>query len=298
MRTSNFLACAAFGLTLASALTTNTAGPASAEAVAATPQLTRSTDPIGPVAPTEVRRPAGTIGPRGYPRAAISSSKWGVISRNTEGSPSAFYRGGPYGRSLPTNASATVPPPYGIGSLGIIVGYGSSIPPTRSTEKIDFGNETDFAGIPLRNINVLKYWIFAGTDNITNVSLPLISIEADPRLPTVSYTSLNYLPDTSVSPSAPAVKVANTWQQYDASAAGSKWYVSSGTLAGLIGCGIGAPCSFNELKAKLPNAVISLSLGISKGRDNAFVGAVDGLQVNNTVYDFEPFGVRRTIPRP
>jgi hypothetical protein len=34
------------------------------------------------------------------------------------------------------------------------------------------------------------------------------------------------------------------------------------------------------------------------GRNAIFAGAVDGLQINRTVYDFEPFGVRRRIPRP
>jgi hypothetical protein len=36
---------------------------------------------------------------------------------------------------------------------------------------------------------------------------------------------------------------------------------------------------------------------ISKGRDNAFRGAVDALRVNNVQYDFEPLGViRGTAP--
>jgi hypothetical protein len=29
----------------------------------------------------------------------------------------------------------------------------------------------------------------------------------------------------------------------------------------------------------------------SKGRDHAFSGAVDGLTLNDTTYDFEPYGV-------
>ena len=40
----------------------------------------------------------------------------------------------------------------------------------------------------------------------------------------------------------------------------------------------------------MPDATI-LSAQITKGRDYAFTGAVDALQINNTVYDFEPFGV-------
>jgi hypothetical protein len=37
--------------------------------------------------------------------------------------------------------------------------------------------------------------------------------------------------------------------------------------------------------------VISFSVQISKGRDFAFSGMVDGLRINDTLYDFEPFGV-------
>ena len=39
------------------------------------------------------------------------------------------------------------------------------------------------------------------------------------------------------------------------------------------------------------DAVISFSVQISKGRDFAFSGMVDGLRINDTLYDFEPFGV-------
>ncbi|HEY0537748.1 MAG TPA: hypothetical protein VGD53_05240 [Actinoallomurus sp.] len=90
----------------------------------------------------------------------------------------------------------------------------------------------------------------------------------------------------------------NTWQQFDAGGAGSAWFPTSGTLQAATGCTFVAPCSFDVLKSKLPNAIVSLSIGISVGRNAIFAGAVDGLQINNTVYDFEPFGVRRTIPRP
>jgi len=37
--------------------------------------------------------------------------------------------------------------------------------------------------------------------------------------------------------------------------------------------------------------VISFSVQISKGRDFAFSGMVDGLVINDKLYDFEPFGV-------
>jgi hypothetical protein len=234
--------------------------------------------------------PALGLTGRPVPPGTVASSKWGMILRNTNGQPTAALRGGPYGRSGPSRPAATIPPPYGVGSLAILVGT--------IVQKTDFGNETIFAGLPLRAIDVLKYWIFVGED-VPNVSgLPVISIEVDPRVAGVGYTSLNYGPPLSMPPSRPPVVFSNTWQQYDASGAGSGWYATNGTIQALTGCTQVTPCSFATLKSKLPDAVVSLSIGISAGGNSTFVGAVDGLQINNTVYDFEPSGVRRTIPRP
>jgi hypothetical protein len=39
-------------------------------------------------------------------------------------------------------------------------------------------------------------------------------------------------------------------------------------------------------------AVVGYSVGISKGRDFAFSGAVDAFQFNGKTYDFEPTGVK------
>jgi hypothetical protein len=239
-----------------------------------------------------LRRAAGTLRLTGrpVPPAAFSSPKWGVILRNTTGEPTAALRGGPYARSGPSSLAATIPPPYGVGSLGILVGS--------FAEKIDFGNETIFGGLPLRDINVLKYWIYAGQDVPSVPSLPIISIEVNPMRAGIGYTSLNYAPALSSPPSRPPIVFSNTWQQYDASGAGSGWYATNGTIGAVTGCTQVTPCSFATLKSRLPNAVISLSIGISVGRNAIFAGAVDGLQINRTVYDFEPFGVRRTVPRP
>ena len=38
------------------------------------------------------------------------------------------------------------------------------------------------------------------------------------------------------------------------------------------------------------------SVSVTKGRDWRWAGAVDGLRVNDKVYDFEPFGVREVAP--
>ena len=33
------------------------------------------------------------------------------------------------------------------------------------------------------------------------------------------------------------------------------------------------------------------TVAVTKGRDNAWVGAVDGLRINSKIYNFEPYGV-------
>lgn len=44
-------------------------------------------------------------------------------------------------------------------------------------------------------------------------------------------------------------------------------------------------------------APIFYSVAVGKGRDNAWVGAIDGLRINNTIYDFEADGVKSRGPR-
>jgi hypothetical protein len=171
--------------------------------------------------------------------------------------------------------------------LGVIVG--------ESPDEIAFGNETDFAELPLSGITALKYWAYAGTSSLDDVSVPGLSIEVDPNVGSTDYSNLIYLPDTSAGPSAPGTRLPGTWQQYDASAAGSQWYATGATGA-LIGCTLLSPCTFDELKTRLPAAVITLSLGFTEG--DPFIGALDGLQVNNTVYDFEPLGTRKLVLTP
>jgi len=60
-------------------------------------------------------------------------------------------------------------------------------------------------------------------------------------------------------------------------------------------------CTLDQVKTGLadgdPAALIG-TVGISKGTDFAFSGAVDALQINDVVYDFEPNGVFETAPAP
>ncbi|SPL91895.1 unnamed protein product [[Actinomadura] parvosata subsp. kistnae] len=178
-----------------------------------------------------------------------------------------------------------MPPPYGAGSLGLIVGTGD--------DKIVWGDESDFGGMRLSSINTLSYWVFEGqTPPLTNLP-PNLIMEVDPNLdPGVNFTSLVFLPESATRPASPPTRLPSTWQRYVPSAAGSAWWATNARTAAATGCSLSSPCTFSELKEALPNAVITFSLGINKGRDTPFVGAVDGVQVNNRIFDFEPQGVR------
>jgi hypothetical protein len=237
----------------------------------------------------------GPQGPKGDPGdpASLSRLPWGVIGRNTMGSPTAYYRVGPLGRN--GGYAATVPPPAGAGSLGLHVegvnGTGSS------AEKLAFGDETTFADRPVRDLTSLSYWVFTAEDAFSGHSLPGLTMEANPDANGVTYTTLVYLPDASAAPSAPSPRTVNTWQRYDATAAGNKWHSTADLDPNTTLCQVVNPCAFTDLLAQLgPNGRVSFSLGVTKGRDNEFTGAVDAIRVNDTVYDFEPEGVRTTTP--
>ena len=60
---------------------------------------------------------------------------------------------------------------------------------------------------------------------------------------------------------------------------------------------LATPCTFSQLQTALNDggdAATILTVAVGKGRDFAWSGAVDGLRLNSTIYDFEPFGVVET----
>jgi hypothetical protein len=218
----------------------------------------------------------------------------GGSSAATRSAPSAYFRVGPFGRTAGSYA-ANVPPPAGDGSLGIHVegpnGTGST------AEKLSFGDEKTFADRSLRDLTSLSYWVFTAEDTFTGHGLPTLGIEVNPDANGATYSTLVYLPDASAAPSAPASRALNTWQRYDGLASGNRWHSTADLDPNTTLCQVANPCDFVTLLTQLgPNARISFSLGITKGRDNEFTGAVDAVQVNGTVYDFEPEGVLATTP--
>ncbi|MER7702464.1 hypothetical protein ABTX81_06150 [Kitasatospora sp. NPDC097605] len=215
------------------------------------------------------------------------SENWGVITRNTIGSPVAALRNGPFGSYGATGDNSR--PPYGNGSLGIEVADAATSQ-TPGAEKVDFGNEVDFFGQSVQDLDEVGFHVFQTTENVGyggGRNLPNIRFEIDPNLggtQSDNYSVLVWQPD--------AVPVAslNRWSPYlDATTTGS-WYLTGGETS----CTQATPCSFTDVKRSLNdggNDATILTAAVSKGRDYLWVGAVDGLRINQFVYDFEANGV-------
>ena len=213
-----------------------------------------------------------------------SGPHWGLIDRNTIGSPVGALRSGPY-----EGASA---PPLGIGSLGFSV--------KDSSEKVTFGNEVDFSGDSVSALTAVGFQVFwTGEDKaIAADNLPNITFEVDPS-GTASATAPNYSSMVFVPFGAP---LTTNWFEntIDAtSATAGWWYFTNAATALATHCGQADMCTFSTLKAAIgvnyPNMSV-ISLAVGKGRDTAWNGAIDALRYNGSVYDFEPFGVITSTP--
>ncbi len=120
-------------------------------------------------------------------------------------------------------------------------------------------------------------------------NMPSITFEIDPNVTGVddNFSSMVFQPANS----APGV-----WRQIDATddTNGAVWGLTGGNLP----CDInGARCTWTELQTELNDGgdpARILTVQVTKGSDFAFSGAVDALQVNSEIFDFEPTGVITT----
>jgi hypothetical protein len=226
----------------------------------------------GPAGPRGAQGPKGAQGLKGDPGPKRSSGNWGVINRNTIGSPSSELRSGPF------------EPPHGDGSLNLLVADGQ--------EKAAYGNEIDFAGDEVGELTKVGFYVYTTGENITagggTPNMPSITFEIDPNLadPPTNYSSLVFVPGAN-SP-------ANEWSEYIDATATGKWGLT-GAAGTATGCPLsGGLCTFDEVLDALDDGgepATILSAAVSKGRDFSWQGAVDGLTINDTVYDFEETGV-------
>lgn len=248
--------------------------------------------PQGPAGPQGPRGDEGPQGPAGPASPAeYANPQWGQIDRNTVGSPQVELRGGPI-----VGAAANQSPPYGEGSLGLTV---DGNPSGDAAEQATFGDEVDFQGDAVADLTELGFHVYTTGENADrgNPNMPVIKIEIDPNLDATpsNFSTLTFLPPQSAS---------NVWSGYidatttPASPSGTG-FILSGAAGTATGCNLATPCTFAEMQDALDDGASDATIytvAVGKGRDFAFAGAVDGLRVNGTVYDFEPFGVFETTP--
>ena len=209
----------------------------------------------------------GPQGPEGPPGAgaAHAGPEWSIVDRNVLGNGDSFLRSGPDGA------------PHGVGSLGMRTGSGD--------DKAAFGNQVDFVGDPLAGLETVKYSVYTTGENNARYAEnnPGVTVEIDPSGDAdtaPNYASLVYVPGAAES---------NKWTELDASTA-DRWFLT-GAAATSSGCTQADYCTLDEVQAEFAEATI-FTVQVTKGRDYAFSGAVDALQLNETTFDFEPNGVK------
>jgi len=215
--------------------------------------------------------------------ATISSGNWGVILRNTIGSPDVELRGGPH-EVVPVASS----PPFGSGSLMFSVSVGSA--GLLDEDKASYGNEVDFLGDPVAGLTKIGFYVFTtGENNAIAANMPGITLEIDPNLNATAsnFSSLVFEP-TANSP-------ANQWSDYiDATLGTSGLWFLTGAAGSATNCTLATPCTFAAIQTALNDGgdgATILTVAVSKGRDDPWHGAIDGLTINNQVFDFEESGV-------
>jgi hypothetical protein len=91
-----------------------------------------------------------------------------------------------------------------------------------------------------------------------------------------------------------ANSAANEWSPYIDATSTGKWGLT-GAAGTATGCPLsGGLCDFDEVQDALDDggeAATILTVAVGKGRDFSWQGAVDGLTINQDVYDFEESGV-------
>jgi hypothetical protein len=238
------------------------------------------TGPKGATGSAGPQGPGGPQGPKGDPgTSAFSPLPWGVIGRNTIGSPVAQYRVGPE------------PAPKGIGSIGFEVAGPPSGDTATDAEKISFGVAgsdftTETGVIHPQDISTLTYKAYDDIDTI-GASPVGLTIESDPDISDgsgdINFTSLVY------NPSPTAAGDEDIWKTNDAMT-GMTWD-ATGRAGAVTQCTLATPCTYSVLMSKLGMNASVITFALSKGRDDAYNGAVDDLVVNTKTFDFEPLGV-------
>jgi hypothetical protein len=151
---------------------------------------------------------------------------------------------------------------------------------------VDFGNEVDFFGDAVSALTAVGFRVFQTGENndISPTNMPNIRLEIDP--PGAStYSTMVWVPGP-----VPLTSL-NEWSDYIDATTDGAWYFTGSFGNAVPVCNGGSMCTFAAAKAKAGAATV-YSVAVGKGRDNAWVGAIDGLRLNSTITNFESGGVR------
>jgi hypothetical protein len=247
-------------------------------AVKTTPVPTIVTGPVGPVG--DVGQ-AGPVGPAGTNGAAGSNGSNGANgSTGATGAP-----GTPAPTSLP-NWKQIARNTEGNGTA-ILQPNGLNISTGTSTDKVEFGDDVDFAGQALPDTVSASVFI-TGEDLATySLNAPNVTMEINPGTlaapqngatgsGTFGYSSLNSVitPATTLTPNA--INVLG----------GEDRFYLTGGAGTASGCNQTTYCAMAQVKAAFPAAKISLSAGLNKGKDYAFHGYATSLSIGGTTVYF------------
>jgi hypothetical protein len=171
------------------------------------------------------------------------------------------------------------------------VANGATSPPD-TREKVDFGNEVDFFGDRVLNLNQVGFHVFNPTENTTYggglSNLPNIRFEINPDVNNITYSTLVWVPGPE------PVQDLDRWSPYIDATSNGYWYLT-GSAGTATGCDQVAHCTLQQVKASFTAhgaqpTIDTVTVGY--GRDSMWIGAVDGLRINQNIYDFERNGVR------
>ena len=178
-------------------------------------------------------------------------------------------------------------PPLGVGSAQLAL--------TASTQGYALGNSLD-GDTALSSITSLSYSTYVQTGN--NTVAPALQLNIDSDLTDTNTAWQGRLVYEPYYTHSVTDGIWQTWNTQDNATNGSvgNWWFSNGSLASLTGCSQAAPCTWNDVLSKLPNAGISATAPgvIFKAGSNwatPFTGNVDALTIgisgNDTTYNFE-----------
>jgi hypothetical protein len=139
------------------------------------------------------------------------------------------------------------------------------------------------AGTPLADVDALSYWTYQAT----TVQPPIaaasyqLQIDANGLATPGGFATLVYEPYWN------GVVVNGTWQSWDVDE-GLFWSSRTVLDCGLVAGAGGPPLyTLDAVKTLCPNAVV-VGIGVNIGTNNpGYTVATDGVQFNDTIYDFE-----------